>query len=266
MIELMKKDILHEVSNEMKVHKAREFLQILTLKILYDKGYFKNLAFLGGTALRILHGLRRFSEDLDFSLIRDNGYRFDRFLDSVRREFEAWGLRLEIRSGREKTVRSAMLEFNNVMFELGLSPFKDEKLSIKVEIDQNPPAGWRTDISLVSRDFLFSVTHFDLASMYATKLHACFYRRYAKGRDFYDLLWYLGKKVTPNFGLLNNAILQTEGKNPKVNANNFRDFLLDKVKDINFGELRRDVEVFLVDKSELSLFDAEIVGRLLEGD
>jgi len=264
MIELIRKIVSEEVSHEMKIHKARESLQIIALKILYDRGYFKNLAFLGGTALRVLYDLRRFSEDLDFSLIREKGYDYENLLESLHREFKAWGLPVEIKPGREKTVRSAMLKFKDILFDLGLSPIRNEKLSIRVEIDQNPPEGWNTEISLVSKEFLFSITHFDLFSMYATKLHDCFYRRYQKGRDFYDFLWYLGKKIKPNFTLLNNAILQTHGTNLNIHEGNFKDFLLKKVKGIDFKRIKRDVEVFLIDKNELNLFDAKIIFQLID--
>ena len=79
-------------------------------------------------------------------------------------------------------------------------------------MDTNPPKGGRTAETPLNKTYIFSVRHFDLPSMLATKLHACFYRKYTKGRDFYDLVWYLGRKVFPNLELLNNAIQQTEGK------------------------------------------------------
>lgn len=263
MIELIKKNISLEKTSEMRIFKAREFLQVLMLKMLYDKGYFKNMAFVGGTALRLLYDLRRFSEDLDFSLIRKEGYNFKKILNSLEAEFKAGKLPVEIKASGEKTVGSAMLKFKGILFDLGLSGIKDEKLSIKIEIDQNPPKGWNTEISLVNKDFVFSIAHFDLPSLYATKLHACFYRKYTKGRDIYDLLWYLGKKVTPNFKLFNNAVLQTEGENPQVNADNFRDFVLNKIQKIDFKKARADVERFLIDKNELNLFEANLMRHLL---
>ena len=136
---------------------------------------------------------------------------------------------------------------------------------IKLEIDTNPPKGSKLELSLVNEmTFVFTVTHFDLPSLFATKLHACFYRKYTKGRDFYDLIWYLGKKVTPNFTVLNNAIEQTQGKNPKINQNNLTDFMLKHLKRIDFVQARHDVERFLLDKSELKLFDAEIISGIIK--
>jgi hypothetical protein len=222
MLEIIK-DIIKKIPDrDMKIHRTREFLQLLVLKILWDRGYFKNLAFCGGTCLRVLYGLRRFSEDLDFSLIKKEGYDFEHFLKGIIYDFGQIGFSLDIRKKGEKTVQSAMLKFKEILFALGLSDIKSEKLLIRLEIDSNPPHGWNTEISLVNKDFIFTVTHFDIRSLYATKLHACFYRKYTKGRDFYDLLWYLGKRVMPNFELLNNAIEQTEHRKMYINESNFR--------------------------------------------
>jgi predicted nucleotidyltransferase component of viral defense system len=264
MLDLIKEAISEVETREAKIHIVREFLQVLTLKILYDKGYFKNLAFVGGTALRVLYGARRFSEDLDFSLINAEGYDPDAFLRKVVYELEKNGFSLDLKERKEETVQEAMLKFKEILFALGLSSLKDEKLSIRVEVDSNPPTGWKTDISLINRYFVFTITHFDLPSLYATKLHACFFRKYTKGRDFYDLLWYLGKKTLPNFTLLNNAIEQTEGKRADVGENNFRDFLQERLASIDFVKVRKDVERFIVDKNELRLLDSDLILKLVD--
>ena len=215
MLDLIKKNISDIATREVKIHITREFLQLLILKIIYDKNYFKNLAFVGGTALRFLYGLRRFSEDLDFSLISEKGYKFDIFLKKVAYDLEKAGFSIDIKKNALGSIQLAMLKFNELLYLLGLSNQKGQKLSIRIEVDSNPPRGWNTELSLVSKHFVFTVTHFDIPSLYATKLHACFFRKYTKGRDFYDLIWYLGKNLNPNFELLNNAIEQTEHK--KIN-------------------------------------------------
>lgn len=229
------------------------------LKIMYNRGYFKNLAFCGGTCLRVLYGLQRFSEDLDFSLINREGYDFEKFLKGIIYDLEQIGFSLDIRRKGEKTVQSAMFKFKEILFALGLSDIESEKFSIRLEIDSNPPHGWNIKVSLVNKDFIFTVTHFNIPSLYATKLHACFYRKYTKGRDFYDLLWYLGKKVLPNFELLNNAIEQTEQKKININESNFKDFLRERLIKVDFARIRKDVEKFIVDKNELAMFNRELI-------
>ncbi|MCX8014685.1 MAG: nucleotidyl transferase AbiEii/AbiGii toxin family protein [candidate division WOR-3 bacterium] len=263
MLNLIEKEISSIPDRETKIHITREFLQLLILKILYDRGYYKNLAFVGGTALRFLYGLRRFSEDLDFSLIGRQSYDFDKLLKQIVYDLEKSGLSLDVKERLEAPVQSAMLKFKNTLFQLGLSNLKSEKLSIKLEIDANPPKGWNTAIGLISKHFVFTVTTFDISSLYALKLHACFYRKYTKGRDFYDLLWYLGRKEMPNFKLLNNAIMQTEGKKGSVTAENFVSFLKNKLVKIDFVKARKDVARFIEDKNELKLINKDTILKLL---
>ena len=264
MLNLIQREITSVPDRETKIHITREYLQLLILKILYDRGYYKNIAFVGGTALRFLYGLRRFSEDLDFSVITKQGYNFDTLLKQIAYDSEKSGLSLDIKKQVEPPIQSAMFRFKDILFQLGLSNIKSEKLSIKLEIDANPPKGWKTVTILVSKHFVFTVTTFDIPSLYALKLHACFYRKYTKGRDFYDLLWYLGKKDVPNFKLLNNAIEQTEHKKTIVNADNFKGFLKDKLAKIDFDKARKDVARFIEDKNELKLIDKDTILNLLE--
>jgi predicted nucleotidyltransferase component of viral defense system len=260
MIDLLKQELagVASVDADLRLHRVREFLQILSLKIIYDAGHFENLGFAGGTALRILYGLRRFSEDLDFSLVLKKDYSFTRLTADLKRGFELNGFHAEMEPKEDKTVHSSFIKFQGLLKELGLSALKDQKLSIKFEIDTNPPQGGHLTRTLVNKTFVFTVNHFDISSLYATKLHACFFRKYTKGRDFYDFLWYLGKKTEPNFVLLNNAIQQTQGYDPKLVPANFKAFLMEGLGRVDFLAAKKDVERFLEDKKELELFRAEI--------
>jgi len=126
-----------------------------------------------------------------------------------------------------------------------LSNLPEQKVFIKIEIDTNPPSGYNTEVSLINKLFVFDVVHFDLPFLYATKIHACFFRKYVKGRDFYDLMWYLTKKVTPNYKLLNNAIAQTHKKgNISISSENFKEFLKTRLLKIDFAKVKKDVERF----------------------
>ncbi len=265
MLDIIKSHLNQDMSREEKIHLVREDLQLIILKILYDTGMFRHLAFVGGTALRILFDLRRFSEDLDFNLIRKKGYSFSRFSRAIEYQLEKYALSVDVKKDDLRTVQRMMLRFKNILISLGLSEMREQKLSIGLEIDARPPEGWNTDISLISKFFVFTVTHYDIRSLYATKLHACFFRKYVKGRDFYDLVWYLGKKISPNFPLLNNAIAQTENKKVVITEKNFKEFLMEKMAKVDFVKVRKDVERFLVDKRELSLLNKELIKQLLSG-
>jgi len=174
-----------------------------------------------------------------------------------------YGLNIETKNRIEKTVQSSFIKFTNILAELGLSQLKEQKLSVRIEVDSNPPPGWKVQKTLINKTYIFTVMHFDLPSLYATKLHACFFRKYIKGRDYYDLLWYLGRKVEPNFTLLNNAIQQTEGKDLKLNKANFRNFLLERLAKVDFTFVRKDVERFLEDKKELNLLSLDSIKQIV---
>lgn len=257
MIEALKQELASAAGIEEKTNRAREFLQVLALKSLSDQGAFSRVAFIGGTALRIIFGVRRFSEDLDFSIVRPSGYHFNDLCAGLVTAFRLNGLHVELDKKNEKTVNSAFLSFPGLPYALGLSGHRGEKLSIKIEIDVRPPAGWKTQTSILNKTYLFNVAHYDLPSMFAGKLHACFYRKYTKGRDIYDLFWYLSKKVYPNLKLLNNAIAQSQGKNPGITASNLKEFMLRGRDRIDLNAARKDVERFLEDKSELRLFNPD---------
>ncbi|HBB67223.1 MAG TPA: hypothetical protein DCZ93_07970 [Elusimicrobia bacterium] len=263
MIEVLKQQFTAAMPAEEKLNRTREFLQVMALKNLSDRNAFENLAFVGGTALRILYDMRRFSEDLDFSLVLAKGYDFKEINSGLVRHFKLNNLEAESKPKVEKTVHSTFLKFPGVLKELGLGAFEAQKLSIKLEVNSNPPKGWKLADTTLNKTYIFSVRHFDLPSMLATKIHACFFRKYTKGRDFYDLVWYLGRKVSPNIELLNNAIQQTEGKKPGITRATLKDFMLGKLGKIDFNVAVEDVRRFIVDESELRVINKNSLSSLI---
>jgi predicted nucleotidyltransferase component of viral defense system len=191
---------------------VREYLQARVLESLQDEGVFLRWAFVGGTALRFLFSIPRFSEDLDFSLITPgDDFDFKSALTEVKRALERESYRIEVKVSEHKTVASAWVRFPGLPHELGLSPHASQTLSIKVELDKNPPAGARIETSVVRRHVTLHLCHYDKASLFAGKLHAVFSRPWTKGRDLYDLVWYLADRSwpAPNLSLLNAALAQT---------------------------------------------------------
>ncbi|MFH0762290.1 MAG: nucleotidyl transferase AbiEii/AbiGii toxin family protein [Candidatus Omnitrophota bacterium] len=266
MLEVIKQQLAGVDTLEKKLNKTREYLQIITLKILADKNYFENMAFVGGTALRVLFNLRRFSEDLDFSLVKKGGFDFTRLCSQLSREFTLYNVETEIAPKIERNVQSAWLKFPGLLSRIGLSNLKSQKLSIKIEVDTNPPAGWRLQSSIVNKVYIFNIAHFDLASLFSTKLHACFYRNFTKGRDFYDFVWYISRKTKPNFKLLNNAIRQTNANALSVNERNFKKFLLLRLEKIDFRVVKKDVERFLEDKNEVNCLELKPIQNTIEAN
>ncbi len=264
MIDVLRQQYTASMSAEEKANRIREFLQVLTLKIISDKGYFENVSFVGGTALRIIYNLRRFSDDLDFSLVDTKNFDFAVLVSDLKKEIGLFGLEAEFKPKKEKVVQSVFIKFPSVLNEAGVSAFKEQKLAIKLEVDTNPPQGAVTLPVLVNKTYLFSIVSFDLHSLFATKLHACLFRTYTKGRDFYDLAWYLGKKIEPNYKVLNNAIKQTQGEDIGLGPDNIKEFLVKRLKNVDFNSAKHDVERFLEDKSELNLLDYNLLKSAIE--
>ena len=257
MIEIIQQKLKPFQTREEKYNQLREFLQILILKIIDEHGYFKNLAFVGGTALRILHGIKRFSEDLDFCLIDKKKYDFGSMMETLERQLRLYNLDVTVTYKDKKTVASASVKFDNILHAIGLTAHADQKIFIKFEVDQNPPQGYETQLSVINQDFLVGINHYDLASLFAGKLHAVLCRKYTKGRDYYDLIWYLTQKTEPNLKLLNNAIIQTEKKDWKLDKKNLQELLKKRIEETDFKKVRSDISPFLMDPKEIRFFEKD---------
>jgi predicted nucleotidyltransferase component of viral defense system len=261
------RQILNGVNNPVLARcLAREYLQARLLQSLQDRGAFNTWAFQGGTALRFLYSMARFSEDLDFALV-EPGMPVD-FRDkmmSARRVFEAEGYSVVDKINDKRTVKSAFVNFKGLLFELGLSAHPSETLSIKVEVDSNPPAGAQTVSTIVRRHVILNLRHHDKASLFAGKLHGFLARRYAKGRDIYDLIWYLSDRTwpEPNLELLDNALAQTGWRGPQVTAENWRQLVAQRMEMLDWKQVVADVEPFLERPADMALLTRENLTSLL---
>ena len=245
---------------------VREYLQARILESLQRAGAMVNLAFQGGTALRFLYAIPRFSEDLDFALEKPGGgYDFRAYLLAARDEFEKEGYQVGIKLNDKKPVNSAFVRFSNLLYEHGLSAQRDQVLAVKIEVDTHPPAGARLETTLIRRHVTLRLQHHDRASLLAGKLHAFFQRRYVKGRDLYDLMWYLSDPdwPDPNLSLLRNALEQTGWDGPTPNEQNWRDMLCQRLRSIDWKKSVADVKAFLERSNEVGLLTQENFEKLL---
>ena len=246
---------------------VREYLQARILQALQDNGAFLNLAFLGGTALRFLYFLPRFSEDLDFSLISaSRGHRFREWLQKIKSGFEAEGYSLSIKANDKKAVCWAFLRYEGLLYELGLSRQPREMLSIKLEVDTNPPKGAGTARTIIRRYVTVNLLHYDQPSLLAGELHAILSRKYTKGRDLYDLVWYLADRTwpAPNFSLLNSALEQTGWKGGQLTPQNWRSILRDHLSHLRWDLVAEDALPFLERAEEVALLTGENCLTLLD--
>jgi predicted nucleotidyltransferase component of viral defense system len=244
----------------------REYLQLLILKIIDEKNYFAQLAFVGGTALRLIHGLQRFSEDLDFSLIHKEKFNFNNLMTQINNELVNYNLNVEYVVKKNKTVAAGFVKFNDLLSETNLAIHPKQKLSIKLEVDQKPPSGYNCELTLINNDFIIGINTYDLSSLFAGKLHALLFRKYSKGRDYYDLLWFLSKKISPNYKLLNNAISQTQFAADAVTKTDLQNRLIKRLNETNFKIVTNELESFLIDKKELRFVSEKYLTTLIKSN
>lgn len=264
MIELLQQRLAQYAIDgaEQQEQALKEMLQELTLYALWREGFFTIAAFQGGTCLRILYGLPRFSEDLDFILQSpDPNFSWGRMLKGIEAILAEFGIVAELvdRTRADRAVRQAMLKDDSLAGQLNLT-FTDlppgRKLRIKLEVDTNPPSGSGWDQRFHDFPTDFSVLVQDLPSNFALKLHALLCRPYVKGRDWYDLLWYVRNGTQPNLNLLQNALKQAgpfAGRDVEMDANGLQQALLDKIQSLDWEEATRDVEPFLGSMERQSL-------------
>jgi predicted nucleotidyltransferase component of viral defense system len=244
---------------------AREYLQARILGCLQRIGAMVPLAFHGGTALRFLYATPRYSEDLDFTLEQPAQYDFRAYLRAIRSELQTEGYTVELKVNDQKVVHSAFIRFKGLLYELGVSPHQNEILSIKLEVDTNPPVGAVVTTSVIRRFVTLQLQHHDRASLLAGKLHAILQRSYTKGRDIYDLLWYLSDPdwPKPNFALLNSALQQTDWSGDKLDEGNWRQILGDRLQTLPWDRIVSDVRPFLEADSDTELLTRENLLRVV---
>jgi predicted nucleotidyltransferase component of viral defense system len=248
---------------------AREYLQARILQHIGLAGQMTSLAFMGGTALRFLYAVPRYSEDLDFALEGDRErYAFGDVLRVVARGFEREGYEIEIKYKESRTaVDKAFVKFPGLLHEVGLSPHASEVLSVMIEVDTNPPAGAVLEVSEVRRFVLIRIYHHDRASLLAGKIAAVLMRQYTKGRDLYDLMWYLSDRTwpAPNLPLLRNAMEQGGWEDPKgLDEVGWREVVLRRLGEVDWAKARTEAVQYLERPLEADLLEYATFERLLK--
>ncbi|MHB8834244.1 MAG: nucleotidyl transferase AbiEii/AbiGii toxin family protein [Candidatus Methylomirabilia bacterium] len=259
----------------------REILQQLALLGLWRSKFFEHAALYGGTALRILHGLDRYSEDLDFSLLKPAAtFSLGAYGDSLQRELRSFGFEVSFESrarNPQSAIESAFLKANTLRqmlvvkagVDLTRRLHADEVLKIKLEVDTDPPGGFETESRTVLVPAPFAVRVYRLPDLFAGKMHALLCRRWktrVKGRDWYDLVWYLGHQPRLHLQHL-EARMRASGDWSGV-ASLSRDRLLDLVRTaighLDVAKARQEVDRFVRDKASLELWSQEFFLELVD--
>ncbi|SHF72852.1 Nucleotidyl transferase AbiEii toxin, Type IV TA system [Fodinibius roseus] len=221
----------------------REYLQYKILEILYESPFATDLCFLGGTCLRIVHGNRRFSEDLDFDNISLEEEAFKKVADEIQKGLQREGYRVELKTVM-KGAWHCHIKFPGLLFDEGLSGHREEK--ILIQLDTEPQDfDYEPEQFLINRFEVFTtIRTTPLPLLMAQKLFAIINRERNKGRDFYDLIFLIGRGVKPNYPYLETKISIPDSKSLK-------EAVLDKCQQLNMEAMAKDVEPFLFDASDV---------------
>lgn len=278
----------YDLSNSNSSYDAlREILQEIVLLGLYDAGFFKHAAFYGGTALRILHNLPRFSEDLDFSLLESNhDFNLKPYEEAIISTLKAFGfdVTIEIKEkNNSSAIASAFVKGNTIEHLININAPKDitskihrdQAVKIKLEVDTNPPLEFETAnvIRLTPRPF--SINAFSLPSLYAGKMHAILCRAWStrpKGRDWYDLVWYIANDFELDSKHLKSRLSQSckylEENNiqipTKLTKQTIKDLLLQRIESLDVEKAKNDVQPFIKDMREIELWSKEFFVAVIE--
>ncbi len=258
----------------------KEVIQRMCLLGLWRAKFFEHAAFYRGTALRLLYGLDRFSEDLDFSLLSPMPeFRLDSYFQALRRELEAFGFETEI-SEKEKTgspVAAAFIKSNTRVHRLRIGlPERlarqapaNQLLKVKFELDTDPPAGFATEVRYMLQPVPFSVRVYTPGDLFAGKMHAVLFRKWGgrvKGRDWYDLVWLTGRETPLNLDHLSCRMRQTGhwSKENPVSREEWKAMLHQAIAELDIQAARRDVLPFVQDSSRLEVWSAGFFSSLVD--
>ena len=245
-----------------------EVMQKIALAGLARGGFFEKAAFYGGTCLRLLHNMRRFSEDMDFSLLEPNrNFRFEDYFPAVVEEFKLAGKDVEIKmkhKGQPSAIESAFLKETSDVFDIGFTT--EKRLKVKIEIDIDPPPKFSTEMKTVTSPRTFWARSYTLPDLFAGKVSAALFRKWKrriKGRDWYDVAWYITKRVPLD---LTHLVERAKESAPAADISTPEKVIAAfdaRIDAIDFDNARADVEPYVMDKSELDIWSAEFFRQMV---
>ena len=258
----------YELATEQQKRNAIfEVNQQIILAGLYVGGFFESAAFYGGTCLRIFHGLQRFSEDMDFSLLTpDENFDFSKYFQPIIDAFALVGREVEITKKDKKSfgkVESAFLKDNTDVYDV---TFQTEKsIKIKIEVDTCPPLNFTTEQKLLLQPHSFMTRCFTLPDLFAGKMHALVYRAWknrVKGRDWYDFEWYVRNGVALDFAHLAERCKQFNGED--ITPESFKERLFERLSTADIKQVKEDVLPFVRNPKELDIWSNDYFVQLAE--
>ncbi|MFA6086060.1 nucleotidyl transferase AbiEii/AbiGii toxin family protein [Mucilaginibacter sp.] len=247
----------------------REIMQEIALAGLSRASFFEKAAFYGGTALRIFYGLDRFSEDLDFSLLEvEPEFSLGKYQDAIINEFRSLGMQVVVKEkqkSKHTNIDSAFLKSETIWKELVLESIIPQSglnqvanITIKIEVDREPPMGFDTEEKLLLRPVSFYVKCFTLPNLFAGKMHALLFRKWGtnvKGRDWYDMEWYIRKGIPLNLAhFVIRAKDSGDWDKEKITESEFRELLKQKIDTVKMDYVINDIRRFIKDPKALDIW------------
>ena len=261
----------YEIKNiQDETNAMKEIIQEIVICGLSRGNFFNEAAFYGGTALRIFYGLDRFSEDLDFSLIKpNNNFDLTKYFTCIEKEVQAYGLNLKViakEKSKDSNIISAFLKGDTkehvlIFFDNNMQNNNSMKnIKIKFEVDINPPLGANYELRYKLLPSPHQVRLYDKSSLFAGKIHAVLCRNWksrTKGRDLYDYIFFLSKDIGVNLELIRSKLLQSNviSENEEFNLDILKDMLIKKFSEINYSDAKEDIAPFIRDTSSLDLWN-----------
>ena len=269
-IEQMLQKYNPQSQNEL-INALKEIFQEITLLGLYRGDFFKEAVFYGGTSLRILYGLERFSEDLDFSLLKkDSQFDIEKYFPYIESEFEVLGIPVSLSKKIKKgdgNIDSAFLKNDTAIYTLGIEAKGIEnihsgvKLKIKIEVDTNPPLKFQSESKTLLLPITFNVRTMTLPNLYAGKMHALLFRAWknrVKGRDWFDFEWYVKKGVKLNLEHLCERMRESGDYSGEIlTQEEFTGILNDRIENLNIEQAVNEVKPFVKDQSVFDFWSRE---------
>ena len=260
---------------------VKEIIQEIALLGLFRSDFYSKAAFYGGSALRIFHGLDRFSQDLDFSLLKpDRSFDLSDYSGCIRNELEAYGFKVDLQVKDKKSnssLKSAFIKAGTAINLLQIYPampsltevMPEEVLKIKLEIDIDPPEKAEYEVKYQLNPVPYSVKLYDLPSIFAGKIHVLLFRKWknrVKGRDFYDYIWFLSQKIKPNLKHLTARMQQTGHwqEDNIINNSTLLILLRNKFSEIDFEQAKKDVKPFINNPLVLDIWSKEFFIKISE--
>ena len=245
---------------------VKEVLQELILSALSTTDFFGKAAFYGGTSLRIFHGLPRFSEDLDFMVAEPVSIDFNDYIPEMKRQLSVLGIDVEV-SEEERSnpdlvagmVKGNTKELYLYMYsedDLVRSIYKKELIRVKIEISTHYSDKAKKKIWMKNMPYPYSVTLFDLPTLFAGKIHAVLCRGWegrVKGRDLYDFLFYANRGSTFNLGFLNDKFKMSGYSERDLTHEEVIERLVERFSTLDYESARKDAMRFIRGKQIWSI-------------